>query len=462
MTLTRAQIESMAPDQAALTAAGKLMKPASWAGLGIDADGGLIWGECQGSGANPYRVMADLSDLGSKCTCPSRKFPCKHCLALMWIKADAADRFATGAIPEWVTEWLGRRRKGAVATPKTTGGASASLAESTANVETEIDPEAEAKKAAAAEKRAAKTTETAIAATEELEAWIADQLRLGLNSFLSDLHPRCRKIASRLVDGKAAALASRLDELPARVLALPADDRVDAVLTEFSKLILLVRAWRAAPDDAALKRDVTASETREVVLMSPDNQRVRALWRVAGERIETRRDGLVSHATWLERITGADGAPHFAVLLDFFPASAGKRASTFKSGDCFDAEIAFYAARVPLRAVIAERHSAQTAIEATLEDASARDPLETWRETLKRAPWSLETPVRLSGGQIGLDAAGKAWWRSADARTALPLSAAPERRVLALSLHAMTALWNGRRLEALSAQTDLGWVDFDA
>jgi hypothetical protein len=83
MGLTRSAIEAMAPDQSALSAASALLKPAKWPMRA--RSGGLIWGECQGSGANPYRVAADTEDPGSKCTCPSRKFPCKHALALMWM-----------------------------------------------------------------------------------------------------------------------------------------------------------------------------------------------------------------------------------------------------------------------------------------------------------------------------------------------------------------------------------------
>ena len=82
VALSRSAIEAIAPDQSALKAAAGLLKPAKWDARG--RAGELIWGECQGSGANPYRVCADTgSDPGSKCTCPSRKFPCKRALALM-------------------------------------------------------------------------------------------------------------------------------------------------------------------------------------------------------------------------------------------------------------------------------------------------------------------------------------------------------------------------------------------
>ena len=108
MALTLERIEALAPDQASLAAARKLLKPSSWPTL---AEGeGLIWGECQGSGATPYRVVVNEADAGYKCTCPSRKFPCKHALALMWMRADKSAASAPANVPDWVKDWLSRRR----------------------------------------------------------------------------------------------------------------------------------------------------------------------------------------------------------------------------------------------------------------------------------------------------------------------------------------------------------------
>src|SRR6478735_6259623 len=105
------KIEAMAPDQVSLVAARKLVKPGGWSGLATD-NAGLIWGECQGSGASPYRVIVSEPDAGYKCTCPSRKFPCKHSLALMWMRAEGKVLFQPTETPEWVQDWLRRRRPG--------------------------------------------------------------------------------------------------------------------------------------------------------------------------------------------------------------------------------------------------------------------------------------------------------------------------------------------------------------
>src|SRR5215470_9568329 len=108
MSMTLTKIEEMAPDQASLSAAKKLLNVRHWPTLAYD-DLGLVWGECQGSGSLPYRVVISENDLGYKCSCPSRKFPCKHTLALMWMRAEGRD-VATQTPPDWVNDWLARRR----------------------------------------------------------------------------------------------------------------------------------------------------------------------------------------------------------------------------------------------------------------------------------------------------------------------------------------------------------------
>src|SRR5580658_10215158 len=108
MSLTLQRVEGLAPDQASLAAARKLRKPSCWPTLA--GGDGLVWGECQGSGATPYRVVVSEADVGYKCTCPSRKFPCKHSLALMWMRVEKPTTFVPATIPDWVKDWLSRRR----------------------------------------------------------------------------------------------------------------------------------------------------------------------------------------------------------------------------------------------------------------------------------------------------------------------------------------------------------------
>ena len=81
MNLTLEQVEQMAPDAAAAAAGRKLMAVKNWSDLGQSPE--ALWGKCQGSAV--YQVKVDLSNFGYNCSCPSRKFPCKHVLGLFML-----------------------------------------------------------------------------------------------------------------------------------------------------------------------------------------------------------------------------------------------------------------------------------------------------------------------------------------------------------------------------------------
>ena len=82
---------ALASDDASRRAAATLARPAPWDGAG--AAGDLVWGQCAGSGKNPYQVIVDLTGPAFKCSCPSRKFPCKHALAVLLL-------WSAGTVPD--------------------------------------------------------------------------------------------------------------------------------------------------------------------------------------------------------------------------------------------------------------------------------------------------------------------------------------------------------------------------
>lgn len=94
-------VRSQAPNPAAFENARKISRGGDFSGLSITADNTLIFGECKGSGKNPYRTSADFSGETPvfRCSCPSRQFPCKHCLAIM-LEMVSGKEFAVGEVPE--------------------------------------------------------------------------------------------------------------------------------------------------------------------------------------------------------------------------------------------------------------------------------------------------------------------------------------------------------------------------
>lgn len=62
-----------------------------------------------GSGKEPYRTQADLNGPAFQCSCPSRKFPCKHSLGLLLLLVGNPARVSEAAPPDWVSDWTAKR-----------------------------------------------------------------------------------------------------------------------------------------------------------------------------------------------------------------------------------------------------------------------------------------------------------------------------------------------------------------
>src|SRR3954453_14020872 len=107
MEWTRDRVLALAPDASSAKAGQDLANPRKW--VALCGDEAALWGECQGSGAKPYQVQIDLSEPAFKCSCPSRKFPCKHGLGLLLILANGPELLKQAERPAWVSEWFATR-----------------------------------------------------------------------------------------------------------------------------------------------------------------------------------------------------------------------------------------------------------------------------------------------------------------------------------------------------------------
>jgi len=95
LALTEDQILTLAPDEASKKSGKDLANPSKWVSKGANEK--ALWGEAQGSGSKPYQTQVDLVNIAFKCSCPSRKFPCKHGLGLLLFNARQPNAFE--AIP---------------------------------------------------------------------------------------------------------------------------------------------------------------------------------------------------------------------------------------------------------------------------------------------------------------------------------------------------------------------------
>lgn len=196
MNWTPEQILALAPDAASARAGQGLANARKWSSLG--SDDRSAWGLCQGSGKDPYQAQIDLTEPAFRCSCPSRKFPCKHTLGLFLLLAGQPDLFKEKRPPVWVGEWIASRAKRAQ-----------QRVEKQAQAETEekaVDPQAQAKRAA---NREAKVK----AGLQELELWLRDLARGGLAAAQSQPPQFWERTAARLVDAQAPGIARLVREM---------------------------------------------------------------------------------------------------------------------------------------------------------------------------------------------------------------------------------------------------------
>jgi hypothetical protein len=467
MPVTLEKILALAPDQGSVDAARKLLKPGGWPKLATD-DGGLVWGECQGSGATPYRVVIAEADAGYKCSCPSRKFPCKHSLALMWLRAEGKVPFETTEAPDWVKEWVSRRR-GPSSGPTSTDGdvpkpkVSLSIA---ATPEAEIeDPKAEARAAAARERNRLERESSIRAGLDELDLWLEDQVERGMAAFVAQSSAACRTIAQRMVDAKAPGLAGRLDGLSARLFSLPEAQRATAAVEELGQLHLIAEAYRRQEElSPALKADVRQAVgwtiSRDALLNDAGAERVEGSWRVVAVLSEVQPDKLRRIETWL----WLESKARFAVLLDFVPVATGAAASGYAVGERLEAELVFYPSAAPMRALLVRSSGSQSSTDRlTLPEARIADAYAAYEAALSVQPWAGTWPVsfrnatvRRSGKSIFVcDADG-----ASDTFTLRPSQSEMAEPLAGLERIDAVALWDGRYCTLCWAETPLGrWVD---
>lgn len=85
--VTEQQIAAMAPNQPAVANAKKISQKGGFVRLERSQDDTFYMGECTGSGKSNYITTIDFIEPAApvcRCSCPSRQFPCKHGLALLY------------------------------------------------------------------------------------------------------------------------------------------------------------------------------------------------------------------------------------------------------------------------------------------------------------------------------------------------------------------------------------------
>lgn len=357
-TWTSEQIGTLAPDAASVTAARGVSSPRQWASTGHDVR--AVWGTCRG-----YEVIIDLGGPAFRCSCPSRKVPCKHALGLLLLWAGSPEAVPEAPAPAPVEEWLARPRRAAPAEKKP------------------VDPEARAR-------RMAERTARIATGLEELDLWLRDLVRQGMASAQSRPFRYWDEVAARMVDAQAPGAGSQVRRMAGIVRS--GEGWPGRLLAQAGRLHMLVEAWRrldTLPADvqADLRTAVGWSWTSEEVLAGPA---VRDRWRVVGRAIVDEERFRIQR-TWLE---GSETA-RTALILDFAAGDAPLPAELVP-GTVVDADLAFFPSAWPQRALVVRAHGEAERLYDWVGAPSIGEALDGHARALAANPWLDRLPMILS------------------------------------------------------------------
>lgn len=330
MHITHDLVTQLAPDDAAAKAGMQLATPAKW--LHAHAHSTALWGECKGSGSTPYFTQIDLQQVAFKCSCPSRKFPCKHGLGLMWLYVKEPAFFTQESqVADRVTEWLNKRQEKA-----------GIKAEKAAKQEKTTDETAQLKRSYQREQKVEQ-------GLDELESWMKDIIRTGIKHMPTQQYTLFQHIVARMVDAQASGVANQLRDISE--INYYSHNWETEFMKQFSLLYFLVQAYR---NRAALPTE-WQQELRGRLGWNTNKEELAALplrecsWSVL--RVERNPfDKLIAEKTWLLNLDTHE----IAYQLQFFMPQQASSMQMYAIGLVLKAKTVHYPGRASLRLWIKE------------------------------------------------------------------------------------------------------------
>ncbi|MFC8190673.1 SWIM zinc finger family protein [Cellulomonas sp. NPDC057328] len=374
-------VQAAAPDASSLAAARRLAQPGPWSETG--ASDALLWGRCQGSGRTPYQVSVDLQARAYRCSCPSRKFPCKHALALLLLWSAGAvgdDAEAADFAQEWADDRASRATR---------------RAEKAAQPDVPADPEA-------AERRRAQRVATMSAGLEDLALWLTDLVRAGLAAARRQPLAWWDAAAARLVDAQVPGLAEEVRATGSRVQH--DDDWAPVLLATVGRWWSLVHAWRRREqlDEGAL------GDLRAVLGWAQAADDVRArdavtdTWIVLGA-FRTQDGRVQQQRTWLR----GEGTGEVVQVLDF--AAGGDPLPVAQAvGALLRGDVARYPGAALRRATFVTPPEVVGAAQALPAGGDVAAAFDRRAHVLAANPWTRRVPVVLTGARLDVGAAAGA------------------------------------------------------
>lgn len=441
MEFTTDAVLSLSPDDASAKAARGLTSAGKWPTLGANTE--AVWGECQGSGSKPYQTQVDLAGPAFRCSCPSRKFPCKHGLALLLIRCNEPTLFKATDAPAWVTQWL------------------ASRVQKQEKAEQRVVEKASAPPPSPQdiEKRESRRWQTMQAGLDQLQLWMADHIERGIATLSSEQREGFQTMAARLVDAQTTGLSQRLKDTGEAVGRAP--NWPERVLRTFGTLQLVAdavaqREALPAPAQADLKTALGwAMDKADVLasgeLLDDDFTVLGVAMQPLDVTAQSRGSKVTERRVWLQ----GQRSGRRALLLDFSYGGAGFD-SAWLVGRAYAMGLRFYPSASPLRAVVGEQRSAQ--VDSLAHTRSVPDEWLAMAQRCAGNPWLPLVPMLLA--QVTPAYHNKAWWLHMN-NSAVPLRLGDEPGWLLAAYSGgqhvnLFGEWDGEQLTPLTAWSSDG------
>lgn len=323
MNLSEDQILTLAPDESSKKSGKDLANPTKWVTKGVNEQ--ALWGECQGSGSKPYQTQIDILNIAFKCSCPSRKFPCKHGLGLLLLYGRQKANFPVNEPPAWVADWLSKRTE-----------------KQEKQAEKKDKPVDEAAQAKRQQARQLKVSD----GIEELSIWLKDIVRNGIMNMPEKGPVFFENIARRMVDAQAPGLAGMIRTLG------EVNFYTEGWPTRFMYQLLRIYLVMEGYKNSSSLNEPLLQDIRTMVGFTQNQEELKEqkgvtdTWLVLSKQ-SVEVDAITTERTWLY----GTSTNHYALLLQFIIRGQGIQ-HNLTPGMFVQAELVFFPSTSPLRAII--------------------------------------------------------------------------------------------------------------
>ncbi|MEM1392581.1 MAG: SWIM zinc finger family protein [Cyanobacteria bacterium P01_H01_bin.150] len=369
-TWTQEKILALAPDASSAKNGVALATSRKWSSLGCNEK--AAWGDFQGSGKDPYNTQIDLTEPAFKCTCPSRKFPCKHGIALFLLFVDEKQLFTQDSPPDLVYDWLEARSERKVKKEE--------KLKTEEKIKKEVDPQAQAK-------RAAKRLDKVTGGMQDLEVWLRDLVGNGLAAAQERPYSFWDDAAARLVDAQASGVARLVREMGS--ICHSGVGWQERLLSQLGRVYLLIEAFKrleslSIPVRADIRTQIGFSQNQQEL---STQQGVNDSWLILGQSL-TEEDRLKIQRNWLL----GKQTQQKALILNF---THGKQPldTSLVPGSCINAELVFFESAYPLRAIVKTREDKLTRIDTMPGYSNISNMIQKYSQALASNPWIEQFPA---------------------------------------------------------------------